>query len=81
MAEPIADVAAAILPSEHPLLLLPIRIETVLDGHELQIRVYPDEIHLDRRPEQPGGRPTARPRLLPDRFMATGWRDGRASSP
>ena len=76
MAEPIADVAATILPSEHPLLLLPIRIETALDGHELQIRVYPDEIHLDRRPEQPGGRPTARPGLLPDRFVATGWRDG-----
>ena len=75
-AEPIADVAAAILPSEHPLLLLPIRIETALDGDELQIRVYPDEIHLDRRPDRPDGRPTARPRLLPDRFVATGWRDG-----
>ena len=76
VAEPVADVAAAILPSEHPLLLLPIRIETALDGDELQIRVYPDEIHLDRRPQQAGGRPTARPRLLPDRFVATGWRDG-----
>jgi hypothetical protein len=76
VAEPIADVTAAILPSEHPLLLLPIRIETALESDELQIRVYPDEIHLDRRPEQPGGRPTARPRLLPDRFVATGWRDG-----
>jgi hypothetical protein len=67
---------AAILPPTHPVLLLPIRIETALDGTTLFVRVYPDEIHLDRRPTLDGGKPTARPRLLPDRFVATGWRDG-----
>lgn len=75
-AAPVADMTAAILPPTHPLLLLPIRIETALDGNTLRIRVYPDEIHLDRRPTAAGGQPTARPRLLPDRFIATGWRDG-----
>jgi hypothetical protein len=72
----VADVTAAILAPTHPLLLLPVRIETALDGNTLLIRVYPDEIHLDRRPTVDGGQPTARPRLLPDRFIATGWRGG-----
>ncbi len=75
-AVPVADVTAAILPPTHPLLLLPIRIETALNGNTLLIRVYPDEIHLDRRPTAAGAQPTARPRLLPDRFIATGWRGG-----
>lgn len=75
-ATPIADLTAAILPPTHPVLLLPIRIETALDGTTLLIRAYPDEIHIDRRPTTSGGQPTARPRLLPTRFVATGWRDG-----
>ena len=72
----VSDLTAGILPPTHPLVLLPVRIETALDGTTLLIRVYPDEIHIDRRPTTAGGQPTARPRLLPTRFLATGWRDG-----
>lgn len=37
-------------PAEVPLLLLPVRIETRFNpaGNELRIRIYPDEIHIDR---------------------------------
>ena len=37
-------------PADVPLLLLPVRIETRFNaaGNALRIRIYPDEIHVDR---------------------------------
>jgi hypothetical protein len=65
-----------------PLVLLPVRIETAFADGQLLIRVYPDEIHLDRRsPAPPVGesRPRApvRARWLPARWVAVGWSGGQ----
>ncbi len=35
------------LPTELPLLLLPLRLETSFEGRHLRIRAYPDQIHVD----------------------------------
>jgi hypothetical protein len=39
--------AFAALSDAHPLLLLPVRLETRFFGAELKVRIYPDQIHLD----------------------------------
>ncbi|MGH8666799.1 MAG: hypothetical protein ACREUX_21255 [Burkholderiales bacterium] len=46
------ELTAALVPSDHPLLLLPVRLETrffaLADGkQELRVRIFPDQIHVD----------------------------------
>jgi len=43
------------LSAQHPLLLLPIRVETRFDvpGKRLKIRIYPDAIHHDGHWQRP----------------------------
>jgi uncharacterized coiled-coil protein SlyX len=46
------DALAGQVSTHHPLLLLPIRLETRFadapaGGHELRVRVYPDDVHVD----------------------------------
>ncbi len=43
--------AFSTLSDAHPLLLLPVRIETRFGGRELSVRVYPDAIHQDAHEE------------------------------
>ena len=35
------------LEDTHPLLLLPVRLETRFEGRDLKVRIYPDQVHLD----------------------------------
>ncbi len=59
-----------------PLLLLPLRLEThynfAVDPPQLQIRVYPEQIHIDAD-HPPGTAQPAHPLLLPQHWLAIGY--------
>lgn len=59
-----------------PLALLPVRIETRFVKGQLWVRVYPDEIHLDRRSPDDEASDQMAVRLLPHHFTVVGLRDG-----
>jgi len=80
-ASPPPELAAALAPSDVPLLLLPVRLETRFfavnsDLQELRVRVYPDQIHVDSH----------EPELTPDEqrwgrhFWERIWRAGHDES-
>ena len=80
-APPPPELAAALAPSDVPLLLLPVRLETRFfainsDLQELRVRVYPDQIHVDSH----------EPELTPDEqrwgqhFWERIWRAGHDES-
>ncbi|MCB9796416.1 MAG: hypothetical protein H6741_27280 [Alphaproteobacteria bacterium] len=62
-------------PTTHPLLLLPVRVEArFAAGDELLIRVFPDLIHLAPDDSEAEGGMSAAVHLMPDRWIAWGWR-------
>jgi len=72
------ELAATLAPSDQPLLLLPVRLETrffpLADGtQELRVRVYPDQIHVDAH--EPAL--SADERLWGQHFWEQTWRAGR----
>jgi len=54
-----------------PLVLFPVRLETRFgeDGKVLRIRIFPDDVHVDRRRGEDGGKGPPVARALPDRFL------------
>jgi hypothetical protein len=71
------ELAATLAPSDQPLLLLPVRLETrffpLADGtQELRVRVYPDQIHVDAH--EPAL--SADERLWGQHFWEQTWRAG-----
>ena len=59
-------------PSNHPLALLPVRLETRYAGGELLVRIYPDQVHVDAHDP----RLSAAEQQAGQDFWRTQWRTG-----
>ena len=77
---PDIDPRSPLLDTQLPLALLPVRIETRFvqesGASSLLVRIFPDEVHLDRHGPFP-----PRARLLPDAFVVLGYADQTPAPP
>jgi len=64
--------AGELAPSNHPLALLPVRLETRYAGGELLVRIYPDQVHVDAHDP----RLSAAEQQAGQDFWRTQWRTG-----
>ena len=74
------DPKSALIDTRLPVALFPVRLETrfvqVQGAPQLLVRIYPDDVHIDRTGSAP-----ARARLLPDAFVALGYTDQPVPAP
>ena len=74
------DATSAVIDTRLPIAFFPVRLETrfvqVQGAPQLLVRIYPDDVHIDR-----SGAAPARARLLPDAFVALGYTDQPVAAP